>query len=111
MTFGERVKRFREAASLSQPALAKQIGVSQATISQIESGDSASSKHIFKLAKALNVKPSDLDPDIPADTMSVPDDMVDVLHDLRLLSAADQKLVIGQLRGLLEIVKIRGKAS
>lgn len=61
----DRLKRAREEAGLSQTALARRAGVSQQAIGEIERGAVRSSKSIYKIAAALNVSPSVLDPDIP----------------------------------------------
>jgi phage repressor protein C with HTH and peptisase S24 domain len=62
----ERLKRARDEAGLSQTALAKRAGVSQQAIGEIERGAVRSSKAIFKIASALGVPASFLDPSIPS---------------------------------------------
>ncbi|MGL4861415.1 MAG: XRE family transcriptional regulator [Enterobacteriaceae bacterium] len=54
-TLGERVARRREQLSLSQKALADQIGVSQQSINKIEAGQTRSPRNLDKLAAALSV--------------------------------------------------------
>lgn len=54
-TLGSRVKAARLDAKLSQEALARQVGVSQGLIGQIESGKNQGSKHLAALARALGV--------------------------------------------------------
>ncbi|MCA8017766.1 XRE family transcriptional regulator [Burkholderia metallica] len=54
-TLGSRVKDARLAAKLSQEALARQVGVSQGLIGQIESGKNQGSKYIAAIARALGV--------------------------------------------------------
>jgi transcriptional regulator with XRE-family HTH domain len=55
-TFGQRLARLRDAAGLSQSAMARRIGVSQSAISQIEAGDrSPSYGMLVQLAEALGV--------------------------------------------------------
>ncbi|MBJ9624576.1 XRE family transcriptional regulator [Burkholderia multivorans] len=56
-TLGSRVKAARLDAKLSQEALARQVGVSQGLIGQIESGKNQGSKHLAALARALGVSP------------------------------------------------------
>jgi transcriptional regulator with XRE-family HTH domain len=53
--FGERLKRFREAAGLSQNELARRSGLSTPTISMLESGRrrGVSAANARKLARAL----------------------------------------------------------
>jgi phage repressor protein C with HTH and peptisase S24 domain len=62
MINGALVRQLREKAKLSQSALARRIGVSQATIADIESGEQGSTKHLPKLAAALAVDVAELDP-------------------------------------------------
>ena len=61
-TFGDNVKRLREAKGLSQDELAKMAGyTSRSTISCIESGKrDCTQKQILALANALNVSPGEL---------------------------------------------------
>lgn len=56
-SFGERLKFARQAAGLSQRALAAKAGLSQPTISDAESGQHAGSSSTARLADALNVNP------------------------------------------------------
>lgn len=54
--FGKRLERLREDAGLSQTALAKRVGVSQSSISQMEAGErSPSYAMLVELAEALGV--------------------------------------------------------
>lgn len=61
-TTGDKVKRIREDLSLSQRELAKEAGVSPATILKIERGgvESPHPSTLRKLAAALGVEPRDL---------------------------------------------------
>ncbi|WP_153100821.1 helix-turn-helix domain-containing protein [Paraburkholderia hayleyella] len=54
-TFGERVRAKRIEAGLTQADLARDSGISQSTIAQIESGRNQGSKHLLALAEALHV--------------------------------------------------------
>lgn len=54
-SLGQRLKTAREAAKLSQRALARRTGLSQQLISKLESGLIESTTEIFPLAKALLV--------------------------------------------------------
>ncbi|WP_315854155.1 helix-turn-helix transcriptional regulator [Gemmata palustris] len=61
-TFGERLKELREAAALSQYALAKKSGVSKQAISLLEKGESEPAwVTVRKLARALGISVSDFD--------------------------------------------------
>jgi transcriptional regulator with XRE-family HTH domain len=109
MDFGARVKAFREKAGLSQSRLAKLIGVQQPTISHIEAGESDTSKHIFRLAQALGVHVRDLDPRIPSMPNELPQDIDDLVRQIRGLPPEDQKEVIDNLNSTLKLVRKRGK--
>lgn len=70
MTFGQKVRKYREERGLSVTELANMANLAQPTISQFESG---ARKHPYPntkiaLAMALRVKPSDLDDDREEDT-------------------------------------------
>ncbi|MEY8240084.1 MAG: helix-turn-helix domain-containing protein [Cycloclasticus sp.] len=54
----DRIKQRRKELGLTQPALAKVVGVTKAAVSQWENGDTAlSGSNLLKLAKALSVEP------------------------------------------------------
>jgi transcriptional regulator with XRE-family HTH domain len=67
--FGEKIRQLREARGLKQTGLAKLAGVSQPTIAAIEKGNQHSSKYLPRLARALGVEISELDPDYPAEVL------------------------------------------
>lgn len=54
LTSGDRVREIRARLGMSQLALAKKSGLSQAAISKIENNSTDSSKFIGDVAKALN---------------------------------------------------------
>lgn len=54
MRTGERIAALRTALGLSQTQLAKQVGLSQATIGKLESGISSGSSHLHRIANALH---------------------------------------------------------
>lgn len=59
--FGENVQNARKDKNISQEKLAELIGVNRTYISLIEQGDrNPSLKTIYRIAKALNTKSSDL---------------------------------------------------
>lgn len=62
-TIGINLKRLRTAAKKSQVALAKEAGVSQQLISQIENGVNTSTTELPALARALRVGVDEIDPD------------------------------------------------
>jgi transcriptional regulator with XRE-family HTH domain len=60
MTFGERLKELREAAGLSQEALARAAGLSTSTVAKTEQRDiDPSWSTVQALAKALGVSSED----------------------------------------------------
>lgn len=56
-TFGQRLKEARTEAGITQPQLAKLVGIAQPTISNIESGRNQGSGEVTALARALGVFP------------------------------------------------------
>lgn len=63
MIFGDKIRELREARDWSQAELARRSGVAQPTISSIEAGEQRTSRKLPKIAAALEVKVSDLDPE------------------------------------------------
>lgn len=61
MTLGERLRKARKHAGITQPQLAEISGVAQQTISKIERGVQQSSTEIVSLAGACGVRPEWLD--------------------------------------------------
>ncbi|SDO71622.1 Phage repressor protein C, contains Cro/C1-type HTH and peptisase s24 domains [Halomonas shengliensis] len=57
MSIGERVRRARKHAKLTQTELGKAVGLKQATISDLEKGDSRSSAYLVQIAHACKVDP------------------------------------------------------
>jgi transcriptional regulator with XRE-family HTH domain len=55
MTLGERLKAARKHAKLTQEVLAKRVGMSQPTLSDLENGNSAGTSFIVALARATGV--------------------------------------------------------
>lgn len=62
MSIGQKIRELREAAKLSQPALAQKAKVSQQLISSLESGKIETTKKLPEIAAALGVEPPVLDP-------------------------------------------------
>jgi transcriptional regulator with XRE-family HTH domain len=60
---GEKVKKLRESLGLSQTELARRADISQAIVAAIEAGLRRPSRAVPRIANALNVPPSELDPD------------------------------------------------
>lgn len=57
MKFGERLRKAREYAGLSQAQLAEHIGISQPAISQLEKGDGTGSEFTVQFAVRCGVRP------------------------------------------------------
>jgi len=55
---GSRIRTRRTELGMSQQALARESGLSQSTITQLETGMTKSSKHIVEIANTLRVHPS-----------------------------------------------------
>lgn len=62
MTTGEKIKKYRKLAGMTQEELGAAIGVQKAAINKYESGLVANVKkhHILSIAKALHISPVDL---------------------------------------------------
>lgn len=73
MSIAENVKRFREDAGLSQKELARQAGISQQLVSQLESGANQSTKHLPAIARVLGKTLIDFDPNL-ADVLAASGD-------------------------------------
>lgn len=56
-TLQDRLKEARRDAGLTQVQLAKRVGITQASYSELERGEGRGSKHIVPLAAALGVRP------------------------------------------------------
>ena len=105
-TTGERIRRARKAAGLTQAELADKIGVKFSAIHKYESGAVVNLKRetIAALAAALNVKPSWLmcmeDEQAPSDNQ--PEDVMLLVSLFEKLSPEGRRLVIAQLRGIVQ---------
>jgi phage repressor protein C with HTH and peptisase S24 domain len=70
MDVGDRIKSQREAKGWSQAQLGRLVGISQPAIKKIEDGDTQNSRFIARIAAALQLPLSELDPRLPADPPS-----------------------------------------
>lgn len=70
MAVGERIRAERERRGWSQTALAKRIGISQAALAKIESGETAKSKWLPELMNALSIPMSGSQPEAPTEAPS-----------------------------------------
>ncbi|WP_041900597.1 helix-turn-helix domain-containing protein [Clostridium beijerinckii] len=68
MSLGDNIKEYRKKANLTQEELARKIGVSKSFMSKIEINNKAPSFEVLlKIAKALNVLATDLNPNLKKD--------------------------------------------
>lgn len=88
---------------MSQARLAKAAGVSQQLIGEIEAGRSRTTKSIYKIAEALNLKAHELDNEIPAPAA----DWDQALNEVRLLTADEQEFALNNLRDFIRLIKNR----
>lgn len=96
---GKNVKRLRTAARWSWAKLAKEIGVqSPNTIAAIEEGKTRKSKHLHDIARALQVRMVDLDPEYKgAETVRIPAPVSSPDLDLKVyasVEAGDDTIVL-----------------
>lgn len=57
---GDRIRRAREYANLTQEALAHEAELGRSTVQRIESGDGIKYVHLLRIARALGVPLADL---------------------------------------------------
>lgn len=57
---GETVRRWRQAASLSQPQLAARLGVTQQALAQLEAGQTRAPRYLLRLAQVMGMEPGAL---------------------------------------------------
>lgn len=57
---GEIVRRWRQEAGLSQPQLARELGVTQQALQQLESGETRQPRYLMKLARRMQADPEAL---------------------------------------------------
>lgn len=117
LVFGQRLRKARRQAKLTQEALGKRVGLSRTSITNIEQGNQHVGLHLlYELAKALGVRPVELLPDEHA-VASVSPSLDDVLvgmrrpdrakleRDMQRLSEEDRERVLRLVAG--EVVRDR----
>jgi transcriptional regulator with XRE-family HTH domain len=63
--FGRRIRRLRDALTLTQNELARRAGMSRTYLARVELGQQSPTLEVIeKLARALHVKPADLFEDV-----------------------------------------------
>lgn len=59
-TVGERIRTLRKARGLTQPQLAREVGIDQSTVSDIERGAGFSAEILMRLCDALQASPYEI---------------------------------------------------
>lgn len=98
MSLAENLRRHRALKTMSQASLAKAAGVSQQSISRIESGTDLTSKHLPKIARALGVPLHELDESFSGVAAGAPQEdatgrLVRLFADALSLPAAAQEQI------------------
>lgn len=97
MRIGDRIAERRNALGLSQSALARTAGLSQATIGKLESGISSGSSQLHKIARVLRTTPAYLsgETDDPAEGAIVAPTNEQIAEQLGLIQIEEIDLGIG----------------
>lgn len=117
-TFGERVRKLREAKKSENPAFslrrfAQAVGVSATLISRVENGEGLppGADKIKRMAELLGEDPDVLlalagkvDPELPEIIRGRPRAMADLLR-----TARDQGLTEDEIRGVVDELRTRGR--
>lgn len=105
MHTGERIAALRSALGMTQAALAREVGVRQGTIAKLETGHSASSSHLHKIARVLNTTPSYLaceTDDASAGFVPAPS-VSDVARDLGIVGIRELDMSLGMGATYLDV--------
>lgn len=101
---GQRVRRARKKAKLTQAKLAEKVGVSIPTISHIETGTNKVSLELFvSIANALNVTPDELILDSVPKLASMY--MLDLREDLKDCTPAEYKILTDMLSNMKMLLR------
>lgn len=101
---GQRVRRARKKAKLTQAKLAEKVGVSIPTISHIETGTNKVSLELFvSIANALNVTPDELILDSVPKLASMY--MQDLREDLKDCAPAEYKILTDMLSNMKMLLR------
>lgn len=86
MSIGENIRLARKDKSISMKTLGSKLGITEQAISQYERGlRIPNTKLIFKIAEILDVKPSELDPEL----IKWDKEMPRIQKELKLVEAID----------------------
>ena len=101
---GQRVRRARKRAKLTQAALADKVGVTIPTISHIETGTNKVSLELFvSIANALNVTPDELIMDSVPKLASMY--MLNIQEDLKDCTLAEYKILTEMLSNMKTLLR------
>lgn len=98
MTLAKNLKALRDRRGISQGELAKLTGISQQSLSRLENGRDLTSKNLPKIASALGVSVSDLDPNFHV--MAPEDWRSNFTRSISM--AVDQGVTLTELRSQLD---------
>src|SRR3989304_2107656 len=99
----KKFKAARAAADLSQGQVGKLAFVSQQLIGEIERGATRSTKAIYRIAKAMNVKADELDDEIPAPM----DAWEEAIYNARELDDETQRTILRNLQDYIDVASRR----
>lgn len=115
MSIGNRIRAARRARGLTQKELAASVGISQATLSELETGESAGTTMLATFAKALKVNAYYLETGIgpkeyvehgaPAETNTQEEEL---LAAYRSANAAERDLFESIMRSVLRRISAEG---
>lgn len=100
----ERVAERMKELGFSQSSLAREVGVSQATIGKIVSGNSAGSSHLHKIARILQTTAAYLtgEVDDPAEDAFIPPSAAEIAEQMGLIKIQEIDLSLGMGAGFLD---------
>lgn len=101
-TIGARIKYLREQIGMTQPALAAAVGISQPSMSNIESGHTASPSaiHLMAIAAALNANPNWIVYGEGEQSMPSDADESEMLKAFRELDAGRRAAILAAIKAL-----------
>lgn len=98
----DRLKQARTQAGLTQAELAKKVGISQPTYSELESGRSDGTKYILRIAAELDVNPFWLAEGKGQEKQAIPAGWQSLLNKLLEQPPAVQELAKDLLRTIVD---------
>lgn len=99
----KKFKSARAAADLSQGDVGKRAGVSQQLIGEIERGATRSTKAIYRIARAMNVKAYELDDELPRPL----DEWEEAVYNARELDENTQRTILRNLQDYIDVASRR----